>query len=82
MLDATRIALPRLLLRRGHLRKSLTMSCTTLRMRDSELSTLCRVPHCFFSSSFCQSLRSLETMSNHSSTLCCEVSRWSISRAS
>ena len=47
MLDATRMALPRSLQRRGFTLKSKTMSLTTRSMRDLELSTFCIVPHCF-----------------------------------
>ena len=59
MLDATRMALPRSLDSRGFTLKSKTMSLTTRSMRDLELSTFCIVPHCFFSSSFCQSFSAL-----------------------
>src|SRR5438094_8414423 len=59
MLDATRMALPRSLERRGLTLKSNTMSLTTRSMRDLELSTFCMVPHFFFSSSFCQSFNPL-----------------------
>ena len=50
MLDATSMALPRSLLKRGFTLKSKTMSLTTLSMRDFELNTFCIVPQCFFSS--------------------------------
>ena len=53
------MALPRSLERRGLTLKSKTMSLTTRSMRDFELSTFCIVPHCFFSSSFCQSFSPL-----------------------
>ena len=82
MLDATRMALPRSLERRGFTLKSKTMSLTTRSMRDLELSTFCIVPHCFFSSSFCQSFRPLVLASNQASILSSEPSRWSMSRAS
>src|SRR6516225_8042127 len=57
MLDATRMALPCSLDRRGFTLKSNTISVTTRSMRFLELRTFCIVPHFFFSSSFCQSLR-------------------------
>ena len=47
MLDATRMALPRSLDRRGFTLKSKTMSLTTRSMRERELSTFCIVPHFF-----------------------------------
>ena len=52
MLDVTRIAFPRSLERRGFTLKSKMMSLATRSMRDFELSTICIVPHFFFSSSF------------------------------
>ena len=82
MLDATRMALPRSLDRRGLTLKSKTMSLTTRSMRDFELSTFCIVPHCFFSSSFCQSFSPFVLASNQASILSSEPSRWSMSRAS
>ncbi len=82
MLDATRMALPRSLDRRGLTLKSKMMSLTTRSMRDRELSTFCIVPHCFFSSSFCQSFRPLVLASNQASILSSEPRRWSMSRAS
>src|ERR1035437_3427950 len=54
MLEATRMALPRWLLRRGLTLKSKMMSCTTRSMRERELSTLCMVPHCSRRAAFCQ----------------------------
>lgn len=65
MLEATRIALPRSLDRRGFTLKSKTMSLTTRSMRDRELSTFFIVPHFFFSLSLCQSFRALVLASNH-----------------
>ena len=82
MLDATRIALPRSLERRGFTLKSKMMSLTTRSMRDRELSTFCIVPHFFLSSSLCQSFSPLVLASNHASILSSEPSRWSMSRAS
>ncbi len=76
------MALPRSLDRRGFTLKSKTMSLTTRSMRDLELSTFCIVPHCFFSSSFCQSFSPLVLASNQASILSSEPSRWSMSRAS
>ena len=82
MLDATRIALPRWLLRRGLTLKSNTMSATTRAMRDLELSTFCIVPHCVFSSSRCQSFKPFVLASNQASILSTEPSSWLMSRAS
>src|SRR5438132_13335325 len=75
MLEATRMALPRSLERRGLTLKSKTMSLTTRSMRDLELSTCCIVPHCFFSSSFCQSFNAFVLASNHASILSSEPRR-------
>ncbi|KAF2990317.1 hypothetical protein MJC1_02712 [Methylocystis sp. MJC1] len=82
MLEATRMALPRSLERRGLTLKSKMMSLTTRSMRDFELRIVWSVPHFFFSSSFCQSLRPLVLASNHASILSVEPSFWSMSRAS
>ena len=76
------MALPRSFDRRGFTLKSKTISATTRSMRERELSTLRIVPHCFFSSSFCQSLRPLVLASNQASILSSEPSFWSMSRAS
>src|SRR5207247_6983395 len=78
MLEAMRMAFPRSLDRRGLTLKSKTMSLTTRSMRDLELSTFCIVPHCFFSSSFCQSFNPFVLASNQASILSSEPSRWSM----
>ena len=82
MLEATRIALPRWLVRRGFTLKSKTMSLTTRSMRERELSTFCIVPHCSRRAAFCQSFRPLVLASNQASILSSEPRRWSMSRAS
>ena len=82
MLEATSIALPRELTRRGFTPKSKTTSSTRRSIRERELSTFCIVPHCSRRAAFCHSLRPLVLASNHWSIFSCEPSSCGMSRAS